>query len=136
MVKTAAQLQDSKAGSTTETNGLGGQEKPLRQSGLYQLKNEAGEVVSTIIVRTHPLFGDGQASAAERVGFRYVRAATKDDIKEITMDLSKTDTGSGEELKGIQARMTAFEEESKALRAENTALKEAQVTQTAKPSTK
>ena len=118
MTKTTEQLAASKAGQTAETNGMGGQERPLRKSGLYELKNDAGEVVARMIVKTHPLFGDGQAAAAERVGFRFVRTATSDDIKEITPDFGKANEGSvsADDLKGLQARLDALEAENKALK--------------------
>lgn len=124
MPKTTAELAASKAGETAETNGFGSQERPLRPAGVYQLKNKAGEVVSTIIVKNHPKFGDGQAAAAQRVGYEFVREARKDEVKEIEVDAKYLSTenkaggqDSDETMKGIQARLTALEKENADLKA-------------------
>lgn len=123
MPKTTEQLQGSKAGETLETNGFGSQERPLRPSGVYELKNEDGEVVDTIIVKTHPKFGDSQASAVERVGYRFVREAKKDEVKTIEVDAKQLATEdkagnvSQDDLKGLQARLNALEKENDDLKA-------------------
>lgn len=116
MPKTTAELAASKPGETAETNGFGSQERPLRPAGLYQLKNKAGEVVSTVIVKSHAKFGDGQAAAAERVGYEYVRPARPDEIKEIEIEVNPA-TPSSDEQKGILARLNALEKENADLKA-------------------
>ena len=124
MPKTTAELAASKAGETAETNGFGSQERPLRPAGLYELKNDAGEVVDRLIVKNHPKFGDSQASAAERVGYRFVRPATSEDVKEIEVDAKYLATENplggitaDETLKGVLARLSAVEKENADLRA-------------------
>ena len=127
MPKSTAELAASKAGETAETNGFGSQERPLRPAGLYQLKNKAGEVVSTIIVKNHPKFGDGQAAAAQRVGYEFVREARKDEIKEIEVDAKhlatedKAGAVTQDDLKGALARINALEKENADLKAGKTA---------------
>lgn len=110
MPKTTAQLAASRAGETAETNGFGAQERPLRPAGVYQLKNKEGEVVDTLILKTHPKFGDGQAAAAERVGYEFVRAARKDEVKTIEVDVLALSTedkngNTSDDVKGLKARM-------------------------------
>lgn len=132
MPKTTEQLAGSKAGETAETNGFGSQERPLRQSGVYELKNDDGKVVDTIIVKTHPKFGDSQAAAVERVGYRYARPAEKDEIKTIEVDAAHLATenrdGSvtSEDMKGVMARLSKLEDEKTALEKENADLKAGQ----------
>ena len=127
MPKSTQELANSRAGETAESNGFGAQERPLRPAGLYQLKNKAGEVVSTVIVKNHPKFGDGQAAAAERVGYEFVRAARKDEIKEIEVDSKQlaTEDKAGnvtqDDLKGALARINALEKENSDLKAGKTA---------------
>lgn len=115
MPKTTEQLLASKAGETAESNGFGSQERPLRPSGVYELKNDDGDVVDRLIVKTHPKFGDSQAAAVERVGYRFVREAKKDEVKAIEVDVKAlaTEGTDSETTKGIQARLSALEAESK-----------------------
>lgn len=124
MPKTVEQLAASKAGETAESNGFGSQERPLRPAGLYQLKNDAGEVVDELIVKVHPKFGDSQAAAVERVGYKFVRAAKPGEIKEIEVDAKHLATENqlggitaDETLKGVLARLSAVEKENADLRA-------------------
>lgn len=123
MPKTTEQLAASKAGETLETNGFGSQERPLRPSGVYELKNEDGKVVDSIIVKTHPKFGDSQAAAVERVGYRFVREAHKDEVKTIEVDVKQLSTEdkagnvTQDDLKGLQARLNALEKENADLKA-------------------
>lgn len=123
MPKTTEQLAASKAGETLETNGFGSQERPLRPSGVYELKNEDGKVVDSIIVKTHPKFGDSQAAAVERVGYRFVREAHKDEVKAIEVDVKQLSTEdkagnvTQDDLKGLQARLNALEKENADLKA-------------------
>lgn len=124
MPKTTAELLASKAGETAESNGFGSQERPLRPAGVYQLKNDDGDVVDTIIVKVHPKFGDSQAAAAERVGYRFLRDAKPGEVKEIEVDAKYLATenlaggqDANETLKGIQARLTAVEKENADLKA-------------------
>lgn len=124
MPKTTEQLAASKAGETQESNGFGSQERPLRPAGLYRLKNDDGETVDEIIVKVHPKFGDSQAAAAERVGYRFVRPANPGEVKEIEVDAkylateNKDGSQPGDEtLKGIQARLSLLEKENADLKA-------------------
>ena len=122
MPKSTAELLASKAGETAETNGFGSQERPLRPSGVYELKNDDGEVVDRLIVKTHPKFGDSQAAAVERVGYRFVREAKPEEVKTIEVDAKQlaTEDNRGEtsdDLKGIKARLTLLEKENADLKA-------------------
>ncbi len=122
MPKTTAQLAGSKAGETAESNGFGSQERVLRPGGVYELKDKDGKVVDTLILKTHPKFGDGQAAAATRVGYEYVRPARKDEVKEIEVDTLQlaTENNRGETnetMKGVLARLTAMEKENEELKA-------------------
>lgn len=132
MPKTTEQLAASKAGETAETNGFGSQERPLRRSGVYELKNEEGKVVDSIIVKTHPKFGDSQAAAVERVGYKYARPVEAGEVKTIEVDATQlaTENKDGsvtpEDLKGIQARLAKLEDEKTALEKENADLKAGQ----------
>lgn len=124
MPKTTAQLAASKAGETAESNGFGGQERPLRPAGLYRLKDDDGNVVDEQIVKSHPKFGDSQAAAFERVGYKFVRAAKPGEVKEIEVDAAYLATenkqggqDSSESMKGIQARLSALEKENADLKA-------------------
>lgn len=126
MPKTTAELLASKAGETAESNGFGSQERPLRPAGLYRLKNDAGETVDELIVKVHPKFGDSQAAAVERVGYKFVRAAKPDEVKQIEVDALQlaTEDKRGEtsdDLKGIKARLTLLEKENADLKAGQTA---------------
>lgn len=113
MPKTTEQLLASKAGETAESNGFGSQERPLRPAGLYELKNDAGEVVDRLIVKVHPKFGDSQAAAVERVGYKFVRAAKPEEVKQIEVDATKLATENTSVDKGTDARLTLLEQESK-----------------------
>jgi hypothetical protein len=115
MAKTTAELAASKAGSTAETNGFGGQERPSRPGGVYRLKDKEGNVVDEQIVKVHPLFGDSQAAAFVRVGYEYVRPAEPGEVKEIEVDPAflATTGNHAEDTKGIQARLSALESEGK-----------------------
>lgn len=124
MPKTTAQLAASKAGETAESNGFGGQERPLRPAGLYRLKDDDGNVVDEQIVKSHPKFGDSQAAAFERVGYKFVRAAKPGEVKEIEVDAAYLATenkqggqDTSESMKGIQARLSALEKENADLKA-------------------
>jgi hypothetical protein len=123
MPKTTEQLAASKAGETAETNGFGSQERPLRRSGVYELKNEEGKVVDSIIVKTHPKFGDSQAAAVERVGYKYARPVEEGEVKTIEVDATQlaTENKDGsvtqDDLKGLQARLNALEKENADLKA-------------------
>lgn len=114
MGKTTEQLNASKAGSTAESNGFGSQERPFRPAGVYQLKDEEGNIVDEQIVKSHPLFGDSQAAAFERVGYKFLRETKPGEVKEMEINPTPASGDDKEGLKGLQARMTAFENDSKA----------------------
>lgn len=121
MAKSTDQINASKAGQTAESNGFGSQERPLRSSGVYQLKDGEGNVVDQQIVKVHPVFGDSQAAAFERVGYVYLRPAEKGEVKEIEVTAqpaTASTVNASEDLKGIQARLSALEKENKTLRDE------------------
>lgn len=83
-------------------------------SGLYR-HPESGEEA---IVQSDPLWGNTQAQAFARLGFKFVREATEGEIKtlpEIAMDARREEEGN---LKGLSARLDKLEgvaEDNKAL---------------------
>jgi hypothetical protein len=124
MTKTIEQLANSKAGSTAESNGFGGAEKPYLPGGVYELRDpdNGNRVVDTQILKSHPLFGDSQAAAFIRVGYKYVRDADPSELKTLEIQQGQvTNSSSNEEIKGIMARLSAVEDENKSLRAEKQA---------------
>lgn len=108
-------VANKRAGSSSETNGFGQNEQPQRPGGLYRLKNSDGETVDEQIVKSHPLFGDGQAAAFERVGYVFVREAKPGEVKEMEITPNAGLSGDAkEDLKGLQARVSKVEDETKA----------------------
>lgn len=123
MSKTTEELLASKGGSTAETNGMGSSERGFRPSGVYQLKDESGKVVSEAIVLGHPLFGDAQAAAFERVGYKFVRPATPDEIKTLKVEPVAQDAHRADDIKGILARLDAAERRAEEAEKANAELK-------------
>lgn len=117
MPKSVEQLAASTGGSTAETNGMGGQEKPFNQAGVYE-HPKSGE---RIIAKAHPLFGNAQADAMVRLGFEWVREATPDELKEQVFLPRPADNGSADDIKGVLARLQLLENENTALKAEKAA---------------
>jgi hypothetical protein len=124
MPKTTQELAASKAGSTAESNGFGAAEKPYLPGGVYELRDpdDGNRLVDTQILKSHPLFGDSQAAAFIRVGYKYVRDADPSELHTLEIQQGQVgNTSSNEEIKGIMARLSAVEDENKALRAEKQA---------------
>lgn len=102
-------LDKSRPGMTTEKSDDG-----LRPAGVYK-HPVSGE---TLIVQNDPLFGDGQARAAERVGFVFEREAKPGEIKTIVdapavvQETPKAVDTSLDDLKGLRARINALEAEA------------------------
>ena len=118
MPKTTEELAASKGGSTAETNGMGSSERGFRPDGVYQLKDDDGNVVSQIIVKNHPLFGDAQAAAVERVGFKFLREATAEEHRSsLVVGPTKQETDKADDIKGILARLDAAEKRNEELEA-------------------
>lgn len=125
MPKTTQELAASKGGSTTETNGMGSSERGFRPDGVYQLKDDEGKVVSQIIVKNHPLFGDAQAAAVERVGFKFLREATAEEHRSsLVVGPTKQETDKADDIKGILARLDAAEKRNEELEAKLAAIGE------------
>jgi len=125
MPKTTQELAASKGGSTAESNGMGSSERAFRPDGVYQLKDDEGNVVTQIIVKNHPLFGDAQAAAVERVGFRFLRAATAEELRSsIKVGPTKQETDKADDIKGILARLDAAEKRNEELEAKLAAVGE------------
>lgn len=105
-------LDRSRPGQTLEKNDGG-----LLPGGVWKHPNGA-----EIIVQIDPLFGDGQARAAERVGFVYERPAKPGEIKTIVdasqaeVDRPKAETMTSGDLKGLMARLDALEAENSTLK--------------------
>lgn len=68
-----AEVITGQEGSATERNGAGA---PRNPAGVY-VHPETGR---RLIATRHPKFGDSQADAFVRVGFRFEREATADDF--------------------------------------------------------
>lgn len=122
MAKSLDQLQASKGGSSVESNGFGSQEKQQNPSGLYRHEKSGAEVIT----KWHPLFGAAQADAFVRLGFEFIREATPEELTEkldFTPAQKEAAPSSGEELKGIYARLNELESKNEALEAENAELK-------------
>lgn len=127
MPKSKEELQASKAGETAETNGFGSKERPWRPAGLYELHDVDGNLVASVFLKVHPKFGDSQAAAFERVGYKFVREATREELEgqRITPPPADAVNGDSEALKGIMARLNAVEEENRKLKAANAEKSEA-----------
>jgi hypothetical protein len=131
MAEVNEKLKRSKAGQTPEeTNSVTSEE------GLYQhpeAKNADG-TPRQLVCLYDPLFGNAQAEGAIRVGFERVGDVPEGYVKTVTgfgTDAANqtADTVNGdklvgqEDLKGLQARMSAYEINQKALADENDALR-------------
>lgn len=109
-------LDKARPGVTPEKSDDG-----IRPAGLYRHPVSGAE----LIVQNDPLFGDGQARAAERVGFVFVRPAEEGEIKTV-LDASidkenqpKADGANADDLKGLLARVNALEAENAKLKNQN-----------------
>lgn len=124
--ETNEKLKKSKPGETPEeTNSKTG------IAGLYRHPN--GQELITLY---DPLYGDAQSEAAIRVGFEFVREVDLEkevhtivigSAAEVAARTAETVNGTGvssDDLKGIQARLTAVEAETKAKDDEILALKQ------------
>lgn len=87
-------------------------------SGVYE-HPESGQ---RAIVQGDPLWGNTQAQGFARLGFKFVREATEDEVKtlpELAMDSRKAEEGT---LKGITARLDQMDSKVADTLAENKAL--------------
>lgn len=121
MPKTTDELLGSKGGSSVESNGFGGQERPQNPAGLYRHEKSGAE----IITKWHPLFGSAQADGAVRVGYEFVRPATAEELREkidyTTPIGPAASSASSDDIKGIMARLNDLEAENAQLKAEQVA---------------
>ncbi len=105
--KSIDELNQAKAGSKEES-------KAVNPGGVYELPREDGSV-DRIIVRDHPKFGTVQADAVIRVGYRFVRPATAEELQEQDMFTANTarkqvvDTVPKAHYDALEARLSALE---------------------------
>lgn len=122
-------LDKKKAGKTAEKSA--GQ---VYEAGVYEhpeAKDANGDPVQ-IITLYDPLFGNVQSEAVARLGFQRVRDVKKGDVVTLVVSYEKIQNGtstpqgtvSSEDLKGLQARLAALEDENRSLKAGNDAKKE------------
>lgn len=128
------EIPEEGASMSTEYSSKKNRKANVPGSGLYRHPESGQEA----IVQSDPLWGNTQAQAFARLGFKFVREATAGEVKtlpEIAMDTRKADEGN---LKGLAARLDALEdsnaksdealkqktEENKDLAAEVAALRE------------
>lgn len=93
-------LKSAQAGQTREEGG-----RDVPGAGLYRHPESGQEA----IVIDDPLWGNTQAQAFSRLGFKYVRPAEEGEIKtmpELAMDQRKAEESS---LKGLEARIGKLE---------------------------
>nr|DAP10719.1 MAG TPA: B-ZIP transcription factor [Caudoviricetes sp.] len=111
------EVENLRAGSSAETSSTG-----LLPEGVYVLKGEEGQILDTMICQNDALYGDAQAAAVTRLGYKFQRPAEESDIVPFKSVESVNHTAAhiGEqdaELKGIAARLALLEQENAELKA-------------------
>lgn len=112
------EVENLRAGSSAETSSTG-----LLPEGVYVLKGEEGQILDTMICQNDALYGDAQAAAVTRLGYKFQRPAEESDIVPFKSVESVNHTAAhiGEqenaELKGITARLALIEQENAELKA-------------------
>lgn len=111
------EVENLRAGSSAETSSTG-----LLPEGVYVLKGEEGKILDTMICQNDALYGDAQAAAVTRLGYKFQRPAEESDIVPFKSVESVNHTAAhiGEqeaELKGIAARLALLEQENAELKA-------------------
>ena len=100
------EIPEEGASMSTEYSSKKNRKANVPGSGLYRHPESGQEA----IVQSDPLWGNTQAQAFARLGFKFVREATADEVKtlpELAMDSRKADEGN---LKGLSARLDALED--------------------------
>jgi len=113
----AEKYEIPKEGAAIDTEYSKGKSANVPGSGVYK-HPESGQ---TAIVQSDPLFGNAQAQAFARLGFKFEREAREDEITslpELAAESRKAEEGN---LKGLSARLDKLEgvaEENKGLQVE------------------
>ena len=111
------EVENLRAGSSAETSSTG-----LLPEGVYVLRGEEGKILDTMICQNDALYGDAQAAAVTRLGYKFQRPAEESDFVPFKSVESVNHTAArvGEqdaELKGIAARLALLEQENAELKA-------------------
>lgn len=111
------EVENLRAGSSAETSST-----QLLPEGVYVLKGEEGQILDTMICQNDALYGDAQAAAVTRLGYKFQRPAEESDFVPFKSVESVNHTAAhiGEqdaELKGIAARLALLEQENAELKA-------------------
>lgn len=127
------EVENLRAGSSAETSSTG-----LLPEGVYVLKGEEGQILDTMICQNDALYGDAQAAAVTRLGYKFQRPAEESDIVPFKSVESVNHTAAhiGEqeaELKGIAARLALLEQENAELKAKVEAEDTKETAEAAKP---
>ena len=127
------EVENLRAGSSAETSSTG-----LLPEGVYVLKGEEGKILDTMICQNDALYGDAQAAAVTRLGYKFQRPAEESDIVPFKSVESVNHTAAhiGEqdaELKGIAARLALLEQENAELKAKVEADDAKEAAEAAKP---
>lgn len=110
-------VENLRAGSAAEASSTG-----LLPEGVYVLKGEDGKIIDTMVCQNDALYGDAQAAAVTRLGYKFEREAEASDFVPFKSVESVNHTAAhiGEqdaELKGITARLALLEQENAELKA-------------------
>ena len=127
------EVENLRAGSSAETSSTG-----LLPEGVYVLKGEEGQILDTMICQNDALYGDAQAAAVTRLGYKFQRPAEESDFVPFKSVESVNHTAAhiGEqdaELKGIAARLALLEQENAELKAKVEADDAKETAEAAKP---
>lgn len=127
------EVENLRAGSSAETSSTG-----LLPEGVYVLKGEGGQILDTMICQNDALYGDAQAAAVTRLGYKFQRPAEESDFVPFKSVESVNHTAAhiGEqdaELKGIAARLALLEQENADLKAKVEADDAKETAEAAKP---
>lgn len=127
------EVENLRAGSSAETSST-----QLLPEGVYVLKGEEGQILDTMICQNDALYGDAQAAAVTRLGYKFQRPAEESDIVPFKNVESVNHTAAhiGEqdaELKGIAARLALLEQENAELKAKVEADDAKETAKAAKP---
>lgn len=127
------EVENLRAGSSAETSSTG-----LLPEGVYALKGEEGKILDTMICQNDALYGDAQAAAVTRLGYKFQRPAEESDFVPFKSVESVNHTAAhiGEqdaELKGIAARLALLEQENAELKAKVEAEDAKETAEAAKP---
>lgn len=127
------EVENLRAGSSAETSST-----QLLPEGVYVLKGEEGQILDTMICQNDALYGDAQAAAVTRLGYKFQRPAEESDFVPFKNVESVNHTAvhvneQQAELKGIAARLALLEQENAELKAKVEADDAKETAEAAKP---